>query len=658
MDKSLQQDPENIQQLREARDAALTLAQAAVRDSTRLTRLLTILSDVAPISELLDRALSTLSELFGADIVVLLDPLRNGSFVPLAAIGIPEENIHEVFSNETGCFTASTMNFHAPFMVDDLEANPRGEPLLRGLGARTGVWLPLAGSYAARGVLILARCYPTPFTHTEVGLLSAMTYHISLSLEQEQRNQQLRQVADLGQEIGRELDEAAVCAKAAELFPAVIGADGAALVLKGSDGLLKWTADPGFEHLLSPACIALAERLLNELDPQDPRPYNISDMQLLFDQFGIQAPQDCPALAMIAVPILCEGQAEGLLMGMRRSAVPYNLDTLQIAELYAGQTSAAIENARLYQTVQMELSERKQAEEAVRASDDRFRALIGSVSDVISILTSQGEFAYISPAARYVWGSPPEVLLNQNILDRVHPDDQAAMRELLAASLAQPSFTVTHHVRLSDGAGKWRDFEGILTNLIDELAVGGIVATFHDITERKTYEQELRLLAFRDPLTGLSNRAHFTDCLHQALARASIRGSSVAVIFFDLDNFKTINDTLGHAWGDRVLRIISDRLSGSLRKDDLAARFGGDEFTILLEGIATVEQVLPIVQRVQAVLREPISLNGREFLVGGSLGIALGEPNLDSADDLLRKADTAMYEAKTREKGSYKVYQG
>jgi diguanylate cyclase (GGDEF)-like protein/PAS domain S-box-containing protein len=651
------EDRENVKTLRAARDAALLVAQAAVRDSTRLTRLLTILSEPAPLEQLLDRALSTLSELFSADIVVLLDPARNGIFVPLAAIGIPEEHINEAFSNAAGSYTAEAMRSQTPILVENMDMDGNVDFLLRDLGARTGIWLPLAGNDAVRGVLIVARCNPLPFTHAEAGLLSAMTYHISLSLEQAQRSMQLRQIADLGREIGRNLDEDDVCSHAALLFPQVIGADAAVFYLRDRDGRLSCVAESNFNRDWVLTCTALTKHLIAGLDAESPLPYNITDLPQMLAQYGIDHSQDCPVATLMAAPIQWEGQVRGMLMGMRFSAVPFTPDTQRIAMLYAGQAAAAIENARLYQAVRAELAERKQAELALRASDDRFRALIRGVTDVITILTEKGQFSYVSPAAKGTWGCVPETLLNRSIFDRVHPDDRQMIQTLLAISLAHPYKTISEHVRIAYGSGFWRDFEASLTNLRDELAVGGIVGTFHDVTERRTYEQELRNLAFRDPLTGLSNRAHFSDCLTSALTRANERNTSVAVIFFDLDNFKLVNDSMGHAWGDRVLRDISDRLLSILRKDDIIARLGGDEFTILVDNVRDIEEVMPVVHRVLTVLKEPIHLNDRELLVGGSLGIAMSTPNQDTADDLLRKADLAMYEAKSRQKGTYAIFE-
>jgi diguanylate cyclase (GGDEF)-like protein/PAS domain S-box-containing protein len=360
----------------------------------------------------------------------------------------------------------------------------------------------------------------------------------------------------------------------------------------------------------------------------------------------------------MAIPIFCEQQVQGMLYGMRFSTTTFNPDTLQVAILYASQTSAAVENARLYRSVRNELTERKQVEKALRASDDRFRALIRSVSDVISILTAEGRISYISPAAEVAWGGSANELLTQSIFDLIHPDDKKMIQDLLSRSLEQPNISLTQTARLGQGGDNWRFFEMILTNLLNESAVNGIVATCHDITERNIHEQALRELAFRDPLTGLSNRSHFKDLLDDALDRAKAHDHSVAVMFLDLDNFKSINDQLGHTWGDHLLQIVAERLQACLRKSDLAARLGGDEFTILIDEVAGIDQVMPIAHRLMNSLKTPVRLKDCDLVADGSFGIAISLParDKDSADELLHRADVAMYTAKSHGKGRYAIF--
>lgn len=648
-------EPEDVYRLRVARDAAVQAARAAVRDTTRLTRLLAILSEPSPLECLLDQVLATLSEVFVADIIVLLDPAGTGTFLPLAAVGIPEDLLEQPLSDAEINDVASVMRAGTPLLIGEASGDRKTDSQLRELGAEEEVWLPVIGRHAARGVLILARCRPTPFVHSDVDLLTAMTYRLGLALEEAQRNIQMEQIVRIGREIGRYLDESAISDEAVRRLPAVVRADAAALVLDSPDGAFRCVAQCGLGPTWTVTCSRLTEYLLTKrLIAVEP--YHTIDLHAAADHLSLELSPACPVRALLAVPLHREDQIRGLLYAMRFSAASFNPDTLQIAALYASQIAASLENARLYRSVNDELAERVRAEQALRASHERFRALIHSVSDVITILSADGAICYASPAAEAIWGCPTEALFGRNVLDRVHPEDLDAMRNLLSEAGARFNVTLTGTARLRQGLNTWRDFEVILVNLLDEPAVAGIVATYHDVTERNCYERELTQLAFRDPLTGLANRAYFRDRLRHGLTHADAEERSVAVIFFDLDNFKIVNDSLGHASGDQVLRVIADRVRGCLRRDDTAARLGGDEFTILVEGVSSVDQVMPMAHRLIGELRDPIRLEGRDFFVGGSMGIAVSIPNQDSADELLRKADLAMYHAKSNGKGCFAVF--
>jgi len=174
--------------------------------------------------------------------------------------------------------------------------------------------------------------------------------------------------------------------------------------------------------------------------------------------------------------------------------------------------------------------------------------------------------------------------------------------------------------------------------------------------DRETIEHELARLAFRDPLTGLANRTLFMQRLEQAHARAAQHGTRLAVLFIDLDNFKRVNDSLGHAWGDEVLLTVASRLRSCLRPSDTAARLGGDEFTILIEDVGDPAAVVAIAERTGELLRAPIELQGRPFFIGASIGIMIGDAATDSPAELLRKSDVAMYRSKTSGKGRCSVF--
>ncbi|HEX5166730.1 MAG TPA: GGDEF domain-containing protein, partial [Thermomicrobiales bacterium] len=179
-----------------------------------------------------------------------------------------------------------------------------------------------------------------------------------------------------------------------------------------------------------------------------------------------------------------------------------------------------------------------------------------------------------------------------------------------------------------------------------------VAGTVLDVTERKQLETRLSHQAYHDPLTGLSNRAHFLERLEEHQ-----RQDTVAVLFIDLDNFKEVNDRLGHNAGDRVLCIIAERLRLCLRDGDLAARLGGDEFTVLLQGLTAPHSVDSVARRILQVLSEPIAIDGESVLITPSIGVAITTPDLDdTSEGLLRAADTAMYRAKRDGKARYAVF--
>jgi diguanylate cyclase (GGDEF)-like protein len=177
-----------------------------------------------------------------------------------------------------------------------------------------------------------------------------------------------------------------------------------------------------------------------------------------------------------------------------------------------------------------------------------------------------------------------------------------------------------------------------------------------EISERKRAETELERMAFYDSLSGLPNRALFLDRLENALQRATRYHRSLAVMFLDLDNFKVVNDSLGHKAGDRLLVTVADRLRACLRHEETAARLGGDEFTILLGEVADGRDAAAVAERILDALREPIDLQGHELVLSVSIGIVISKPGRDTSETLLRDADLAMYRAKTAGKGRFEIF--
>ena len=294
--------------------------------------------------------------------------------------------------------------------------------------------------------------------------------------------------------------------------------------------------------------------------------------------------------------------------------------------------------------------------EILRQSEERFQALIRNTSDVIAILAPDGVIHYLSSAAQSRWGVAPESLEGVSVFTLMLPEEADLARTLVAQAAAEAGGSLTAELRLRYDDGSWRLSQMILTNLLTEPGIEGIVLTCRDVSERKAFEEQLAHQAFHDALTGLPNRALFMERLRHALSRARRQVTTVGVIFLDLDNFKVVNDSLGHEAGDSLLVAVAERLGDCVRAGDTVARLGGDEFTILLEDLADDSQLLGLAERITQVLHTPFLVSGREIVTTGSLGIAasLGDSRLP--DELLREADTAMYRAKANGKARSIVF--
>ena len=276
----------------------------------------------------------------------------------------------------------------------------------------------------------------------------------------------------------------------------------------------------------------------------------------------------------------------------------------------------------------------------------RYRILVENTSDIITLMGADGTVFYESSALERVVGYKPDDQVGTNAFDWIHPDDIDRALDLFVDILSTPGLHPPLEFRVPHQDGSWRYLEHVVNNLLDDPDVGGIVVTSRDITKRKELEEQLRYHAFHDPLTGLPNRALFMDRLRHALVARTSGERPVAVLFVDLDNFKLVNDSLGHGVGDRLLVGVAERLRASLRPADTVARLGGDEFAILLEDIADQGDATRAALRVRQGLGTPFALEGQEVFATPSIGIAFSTSAKNTAEDLLRVADRAMYQAR------------
>jgi len=303
-----------------------------------------------------------------------------------------------------------------------------------------------------------------------------------------------------------------------------------------------------------------------------------------------------------------------------------------------------------------DVTERRQAEAALQSSESRFRALIERSSDGIALIDAKSLIAYVGPSTTRLLGYTSDELLGIDSFALVHPDDLAAAKARRSEALYQPGKSLTSESRIKHKDGSYRWIESSSTNLLDEPSVRAIVVNYRDVTERHNAEQTIRHLAYHDALTGLPNRALFEDRLELALAHARRSREMLAVMFLDLDRFKTINDILGHAGGDELLRQAAKELEYIVRQGDTVARVGGDEFVFLLTGISRPEDAIVVADRILEYLRRPRLIQGQEFRVSTSIGVTVFPKDADDTENLLRNADTAMYRAKERGRDNYQFY--
>jgi diguanylate cyclase (GGDEF)-like protein/PAS domain S-box-containing protein len=317
--------------------------------------------------------------------------------------------------------------------------------------------------------------------------------------------------------------------------------------------------------------------------------------------------------------------------------------------------------SRLLARQNRQLRERAANEEFLtadlRRSEERFRSLVRNASDVILVLRDTGHIAYESPAVEKVLGHVADDRVGRHVFDELHPDDLPRARRLLAEVQAVHGAEAEFDVRARHADGAWRFLEGTGKNLLHDPAVRGIVINYRDATGRRQLEDQLRHQAFHDVLTGLANRALLRDRLEHALSAAVRHDRHLAVLFLDLDDFKAINDSLGHTAGDELLAAVGHRLGELLRAGDTAARIGGDEFAVLLEETAGADDAREVGHRILEGLRAPFLLGGQKVHVHASIGVALRSPDSKTADDLLRDADVAMYVAKRRGKDRLEVFE-
>ncbi|TQK44314.1 PAS domain S-box-containing protein/diguanylate cyclase (GGDEF)-like protein [Streptomyces sp. SLBN-118] len=288
-----------------------------------------------------------------------------------------------------------------------------------------------------------------------------------------------------------------------------------------------------------------------------------------------------------------------------------------------------------------------------RNSEAYFRTLVQNASDVILILDDDDRVRYASPSADQVLGVPH--LEGTHIIDLVPPKDSRTVVETLGRMRSHEYQTRREHWHMVRTDASTIEVEVRWSDLREETTVGGVVLTLRDVTEQLKLERELTHQAFHDALTGLANRVLFQDRVSHALAQAQRDGTVVGVLFVDVDDFKVVNDIHGHGVGDELLVALSLRLQTTVRASDTAARIGGDEFALLVEGSASLDGVERFTENVMTVFAEPFRLSVGAVSTYASIGVATTEDSIDSVE-LLTHADLALYAAKTAGKRQWRRY--
>ena len=292
----------------------------------------------------------------------------------------------------------------------------------------------------------------------------------------------------------------------------------------------------------------------------------------------------------------------------------------------------------------------------LQASRERFAALAQHSSDVVTVIDVDGLITYQSESCARVLDRDPVDMTGTCLWDYMADDHATALRNAIASVSVEPLRLQTLHSTWTHADGTPCHLEVTVTNLLENDNVAGLVLNSRDVTDRTALEQQLLHQAFHDSLTGLFNRAMFKERLEHALARRWRRTDSLAILFLDLDGFKEVNDTLGHSTGDTLLVQVAERLACLVRGADTVARFGGDEFAILVEDLVDPTYTVGLAQRINTALQEPYDLAGSLVHLSVSVGIAHDTESASDAEQLLRNADLAMYQAKAARAGGYAIY--
>ncbi|MBN2550937.1 MAG: EAL domain-containing protein [Anaerolineales bacterium] len=436
-------------------------------------------------------------------------------------------------------------------------------------------------------------------------------------------------------------------------------------------------AEEGFLALLDPNSGQLLTRAVKNIDADTTRTMRLPVQDSLVGEvFKTKQPLRVDSQAagstvkvvtgflvnsLLYVPILAKGQPLGVLSVINRhNQRAFDARDERMLVSLADYASVALENARLYQNAQHELQERRRVEQALRESEDRYARALQGANDGIWDWNLKTNRVFFSSRWKEMLGYDESEISDdpKEWLERVHPTDVEKVKLDISRHIrgVTEHFENEHRIQHKDGSYRWVLCRGLAVRDQNDV-VSRMAGSQTDITSRKVAEARLVHDAFYDRLTGLPNRSLFMDRLRNAIERARRRKDFLyAVLFLDLDQFKNVNDSLGHPVGDQLLVAIANILRGNLRATDTVARLGGDEFVILLEDIRDHAAASEIAEWVLRQFTSSIRLPEHQVYITTSIGIVLGHQTYSHPEDVLRDADIAMYEAKMQGKATYAVF--
>jgi diguanylate cyclase (GGDEF)-like protein/PAS domain S-box-containing protein len=622
-------------ELREELAVAVAATRDAYRQTSRLIRVLTVLGRPSSPAELVDETLVVLSQIYAADVAATVRAI-GGRLQVTSALGIPEADpaYTQGWALGGGAAEALSTGRAVARTGRDLDHDVDLPPSMVPMAPDSAVWVPVGEPGSSDELLMMYRIGAGGFPPGDLPVLGSVAARLGLAVEARRRGAATENLASFGHRLSCRLDLQSIFDEAVRLLPLLVDADSAGITrIDGAVAYLSAsTAKPGLPAPDQP--IAVADLVGWE---------RLRAGGMYADQYDDAGNGG----SVLAVPISREGSLTAVLYAVRSDHRPFRPDAVESASIFANYVGAAMTNAELYL--------------ALGGSESRLRLITDSISDLIAVVDTDGRFVYASPSHGRELAIEPEGLLGNAVVDLVHPSDRPALTKALAqvtnvhglsaADAHQASDSAKVEYRLRSGRGTWVWVESALRVVPED---GTLVLSSRAIDERRRLEDELRRRATHDPLTGLANRSLTAERLDAALARGA--AGHVGLLFCDLDKFKEVNDRLGHESGDDLLIQVADRLRACVRPTDLLARFGGDEFVIVLDAVADLDAVTEIGDRVVCALDAPFLLNGEFVEISVSVGGVLGIRGESRASAMLRDADAAMYAAKNAGRGRVKVF--